>query len=132
MLIDCLKVRTKQVKPDPDKVPSTIKMAVQMLVDSLSDEDLKVVQSTDASQHHFPAGIGLRNGWSLWEADSPLKRDAVNTYGISHADDISGLILAWTFAVARSEPFAPHVHCQTYHQHWRKFGRASLESGGWK
>ena len=62
-----------------------------MLVDSLSIDELEVVRATDASKHQMPAGQGFRNDWSLWEADSPLKRDAVDTYKIAHADDISGL-----------------------------------------
>ncbi len=85
-----------------DKVPSSIEFTVRMLVDSLSDEDRRVVQSTEASEHHFPVGMGLRNDWSLWGADSPLKRDAVKTYGIAHADDIIGLILARAFALAEN------------------------------
>jgi hypothetical protein len=120
------------MKLDQDKVPSTIESAVWMLVDSLSDEDRKIVQATDTSGHHFPAGQGLRNGWSLWELDSPLKRDAVDTYKIAHADDISGLILAWAFALARDEPFDPQEHCLIYHEHWQRNGMTSLEAGGWK
>jgi hypothetical protein len=120
------------MKLDQDKVPSTIRAAVKMLVDSLSDEDLEVVRATDTSEHHFPVGQGLRNGWSLWEADSPLKRDAVKTYRIAHADDISGLILAWAFALARSELFDPQDHCLVYHEHWQRHGMTSLEAGGWK
>lgn len=120
----------EQMNLDQDKVPSTIASAVQILVDSLSDNDRKVVQSTDVNEHHFPLGMGLRNNWTLWAADSPLKRDAVNTYGIAHADDISGLILAWAFALARQEPFDPQVHCQVYHDHWKQYELTSLEAGG--
>jgi hypothetical protein len=56
-------------------------------------------------------------------ADSPLKRDAVNTYKISHSDDISGLILVWAFALARNEPFDPQEHCQLYHDYWAQITR---------
>ncbi len=115
-----------------DKVPSTVRSAVQMLVDSLSDEDRKVVLASDASEQHFPVGQGLRSGWSLWAADSPLKRDAVTKYKISHADDISGLILAWAFAMSRREPFDPQQHCQIYHEHWQRYGLKSLQAGGWE
>ena len=117
---------------DQDKVPSTVEFAARVLADSLSDDDRKVVQSSEAGEHHFLVGKELRNDWSLWGVDSPLKRDAVNTYGIAHADDISDLILAWAFALARSEPFDPQVHCQTYHDHWSKYGLTSLEAGGWR
>ena len=120
------------MKLDQDKVPSTIRAAVQMLVDSLSKAELEVVRATDASEHHFPGGQVLRNGWSLWEADSPLKHDAVDTYKIAHADDISGLILAWAFALARNEPFDPQEHCLIYHEHWQHCRLTSLEAGGWK
>lgn len=51
----------------------------------------------------------LRNSWSLWATDSPIKRDAMEKYKISHADDISGLILEWVYAKVCGVKFDPLV-----------------------
>jgi len=119
-----------------DVVPSTIKAAVAQLEHVLSDNQRNfILSNNDASDWtlmHFGVGTSLRNSWSLWDPDTPLKRDAVRTYGIAHADDISGLIIAWLWAVVRGEPFDPLEHCQRYHRHWKHMGMTSLAAGGWR
>jgi hypothetical protein len=117
---------------DPDSVPSTVSDAVDMIVGSLSDEERDLIANTSepASIHHT-VGRFIRNSWSLWENDSPLKRDAVERYGIAHADDISGLIFHWVWSRIWEMEFDPVAHCQRYHDHWRRQGTNSLEAGGW-
>ena len=70
---------------DPDSVPSSIEAAARQLSASMSKDN----------DDHFGTSLTIRNQWSLWEADSPLQRDAAARYGIAHADDISGLSVAW-------------------------------------
>lgn len=118
------------MKSDQDKVPSSIEQAVDMIVDTLDDEDRETIKNMNSSSsvHHF-VGRFLRNSWSLWKNDTPLKRDAVATYGIAHADDISGLILEWVWCRVRGVEFDPHAHAATYHKHWG--GKAeALKAGG--
>ncbi|MDM4019327.1 hypothetical protein QTN89_27985 [Roseiconus lacunae] len=74
--------------------------------------------------------MSIRNQWSLWEVDSPLKRDAATQYGIAHADDISGLIIAWGKAIAAGDSFSPIEHCHLYHEHWKRMGTDSLFAAG--
>lgn len=74
--------------------------------------------------------IGISFGDVVSFADSPFKRDAVIPYKIAHADDISGLILAWVFALVRNKPFDPQEHCQLYHLHLDNYGLTALEDGG--
>lgn len=118
---------------NPDSVPNTIAAAAQQLADSISDVDRQaIIANDDADAHeHFGLGISLRNQWSLWESDSPLKRDAATAYRIAHADDIGGLILAWAFALVRGDAFDPQEHCQRYHEHWERYGTDSLTAGGY-
>lgn len=114
---------------NPDSVPSTVESAALHLAESLADDDreqLRAGQELD----HFDAGLSIRNSWSIWEPDSPLKRDAVAKYGIAHADDVSGLIRAWAVAIVRGEPFDPVVLCDQYRDHWAKFGMDPLAAGG--
>ena len=122
---------------DPDgplfqSVPSTVKMAVDMIVSRLTDEDRKAILASKESHCvHHTIGRYLRNNWSLWEPDTPLKRDAVNSYGIAHPDDISGLILSWVWAKVHERPFDPVEAVKVYHEHWKKAGIDSLTAGGW-
>lgn len=110
---------------DQDHVPSTVTAAVGDIVATLDADDILYIKSDhNSSSVHHGIGMHIRNAWSLW--------DAVNTYGIAHADDISSLIWAWVWASVREEPFDPLKYVETYHEHWRKQGTNSLEAGGWK
>lgn len=116
-----------------EPILSTIKAAVSSIIESLQDEDLDEIINPNYSPAniHHTVGRHIRNEWLLWQNDSPLKRDAVNTYGIAHADDISDLILEWVFANVRGMPFDPIAHCDCYHEHWKTYGTNSLAAGGW-
>ena len=116
---------------DMDSVPATVAVAVDQLFHSLEEDDIKFIESNPVEAVHHTVGMSVRNAWSLWEPDSPLKRDAVEKYGIAHADDISGLIFAWLYAKVRREDFAPAIHAQRYHRHWERQGTDALTAGGW-
>jgi hypothetical protein len=119
------------VKLDPDSVPKTVEGAVDALIASLSEPEREAVEVSSGAEFHFGAGMHVRNSWSLWEPDSPLKRDAVERFSIAHADDISGLIWAWAAAKLRGQPFDPAQECEIFHEHWRRYGMTSLQAGEW-
>jgi len=113
-------------------IPKTVEAAVDELVNLLSEEDRNIIKSREDFSYHFSAGMNIRNKWCLWEKDTPLKLDAINTYGIAHGDDISGLIFEWAFAKIRGIQFNPFDLCKSYHKHWEGYGMTSLEAGGYK
>ena len=133
---------------DIKPIPTTIKEAVDQIVGSLTPAEQEIIlKHPHPARYHHTVGLAIRNEWGLWEPDSPLKRDAVQTYRIAHGDDISGLILAWVVArvtggehfdpLARvaGESFDPFAHVQRAHDHWANpaYGaKTSLEAGGWK
>ena len=118
---------------DQDSVPSTIEAAVMHIVESLSAADREFIEnSLGGFEVHHSIGRYIRNNWSLWDSDSPLKRDAVKTYRIAHADDISGLIIDWVYARARGLEFDPCEACKRFHEHWAYYGTDSLSAGGWR
>jgi hypothetical protein len=119
------------VRLDPDSVPTTVEGAVDALIASMSGPEREAVEQSHGSAFHFGAGMFVRNAWSLWNPDSPLKRDAVEKYSIAHADDISGLIWAWVAAKLRGQPFDPIRECARFHEHWKRYGMTSLQAGGW-
>jgi hypothetical protein len=80
---------------DPDRVPTTLDEALEMLERRMSNEDREFLENSDenpTAQMHHKFGMSLRNDWSLWEKDMPLVR-WFNERGITHADDMSAIIL---------------------------------------
>jgi len=121
------------MKIDKDMVPKTVEEAVDNLVSSVSDDEKKFIcESKDPySEVHFTAGMYVRNNWSLWEKETLLVQDAIKTYKIAHADDISGLIFEWAFAKIRGDRFDPFLLVKKYEDYWQKFtGKNALEAGG--
>lgn len=110
--------------------PQTIRELVVYLCSQLRKEGRDYILANDSSSIHFSAGMSLRNDFGLWNKESPLVQDAIKTYGIAHADDISGLVYDWVWAIIRSEEFNPLLCVERFHKHWKQFGQTSLEAGG--
>ncbi len=115
-----------------DRIPSTIRQAVDLLADSLSVNEREYFRITPAETLVGDFGMALRQGWSLWEIDTPLQRHAIKHYAIAHADDASALTVHWARALILDEPFFSVDHCERYHTHWAKLGTTSMEAAGWK
>lgn len=60
------------MKTDLDKVPKTLDDAVEMLIAALEPADRAHLDEHGIEGAHFGLGMGLRNGWSLWEPSAPL------------------------------------------------------------
>lgn len=58
---------------DLDSVPSTVESAVDAVISSLTDEEKQYIHNQPSESIHFSAGMHIRNSWSLWEQDTPLK-----------------------------------------------------------
>ena len=76
-----------------DLVPSTVHQAAKLLASSLSDNERKYFRITPVETLVGNFAGTLRQGWSLWEMNTPLKRDAIKQYAIAHAYDVSCLIV---------------------------------------
>ena len=103
------------MKINKDIVPSTVEKAVDLIVDALAEEDINYIKQHSSESIHLTIGQYIRNSWSLWYQDTPLKRDAVHTYKIAHADDISGLIFEWVWHKVLEKEFDPIKHCEIFH-----------------
>ncbi|MBA3066421.1 hypothetical protein FP828_08020 [bacterium] len=74
------------------KLPETVDEAVSQILDGMSADDkksLKNTQKKDLIKFHFGWGMGIRNGFGLWNPDSPL----LKSMGEVHPDDASGVII---------------------------------------
>jgi hypothetical protein len=67
---------------------------------------------------HFGLGKWMRNHWGLW-SDSVLA-EYFNTIGISHPDDMSGIILTSYYRYLHNEPINLNEQVQYYKNYWEK------------
>ncbi len=81
-----------QADPLKDCAPATLD-AVFVCLDRhwTAREEFKALAYDDISGGHFGVGMWMRNNWGLW-GGGPLARH-FNDLGITHADDMSGIIL---------------------------------------
>ena len=76
-----------------DRVPMNLEEAVNLIKSEMPSDFVEFVKKSSPSGVHFGLGMQIRNDWSLWDLENPLVKWFDKEYGITHADDISGLIL---------------------------------------
>ena len=70
---------------------------------------------------HFSSGMWMRNNWGLWDIKSPLNK-YFNSIGISHADDMSGIISASFHRRMNGKPILLEQQVKFYQDFWKKQG----------
>lgn len=103
--------------------PKTLEQAIKICVSDLTDDEKDFIKA-GVGGLHFGAGMAMRNSWGLWH-NSPLAQHIKETYGLGHADDMSGLILEGVVAYVKNGFFdmkdlEPVV--QRYKDHWANYG----------
>jgi hypothetical protein len=103
------------------KVPSNLDEAVSIIKDHLDEEDLNYIKSeSNSSSVHFSFGMHIRNEWFLWNKKSKLVKWFKKEYGIDHADDISGLIIATVWRDVKKQPRNCKELAESYVYYWKK------------
>lgn len=107
-----------------DKVPATLDEAIQMLFDGLNKEDIDYIKNNSSCSVHFEFGMALRNNWSMHDASSPLKEDIKARYGVSMADDLSGLVLGglWAKVLGQDVQKMLEEEAKRFRMHWKAQG----------
>lgn len=98
--------------------PKTIAEAVAYLAEALSEESRAALIARGPEYFHMTNGMAIRNGLGLWSPESPLVVSAKATYGVDHADDISGLILLGLYGEVSGEPVDLDAEAADYRAHW--------------
>ena len=105
-----------------DKVPVSASEALQMFIKALTEEEkiaLKEVEEDQIALFHFTWGQDMRNDWSMWEKDTLL----VNSFkiiGITHPDDMSGIILRSAHRQLNKKPIKLNEQVKAYQEYWMK------------
>jgi len=104
------------------RTPTTLKECFTELSHILPPSGVEEFKTTSedtatALAHH---GIGqwMRNKWGLW-SDSVLAKH-LQEMGLTHADDMSGLILTCYHRHLNDKPFEIEAQVQYYKDYWKE------------
>ncbi len=109
------------MKLNQDIVPSNLEEALKLLKEALTKNEVKEIKPLDSSELHFTLGMYLRNQWSLWESKSIIVKWFKKTYGVNHADDISGIILECLINDLNELPRKDKEVAAECIAHWKKY-----------
>jgi hypothetical protein len=112
-------------------MPTTFEEAVSGMTHIISvmreeDKDYLINQKTAelfAASLHHNIGRSIRNNWMLWDKTSPLVRHFEIRYGVTHADDISGIVIMCTWQFLNSQPMTPEKYAKSCIDYWKKISK---------
>ena len=105
---------------DQDRVPATVVEAIKMFWDALEEPEKQSLKDVDEDQlvvFHHTLGEDIRNAWTLTDKNSIL----VNQFkelGVSHADDISGIILTSVYRKLHKKPLNLKGQVAKFKKYW--------------
>lgn len=107
---------------DLDSVPSSVSEALKMFIEALTDEEKKALKEIEEDQiaiFHHTWGDEIRNQWSMFEKDTLLV-NSFKVVGITHADDMSGIILKSAHRQLNKKPIKLAEQIKQYQDYWMK------------
>ncbi len=82
----------------PEDIEQAILRATELCYNGGVDTDFwNEAEESFTAQLHHTLGQLMRNHWGLWSQDSPLYKNLAVGFLLSHADDMSGLILTGVY-----------------------------------
>ena len=106
-LIALLRKGELTLKEPLGEAPATLAEAHARLERILSDEALAKIDAMASEEEmslaHFGLGAGMRRGWGLWRGSALAKH--MKELGFTHADDMSGTILATFWCKRHGQEF---------------------------
>ena len=103
-------------------IPANLEEALLELNKVILDSIRLDIITTNISHihYHFSLGMLIRNKWRLWKQSTLTSY--FNKLGITHADDMSSIILEAYFAKLRNQPFNLEDKIKYYQNFWEKQG----------
>lgn len=102
---------------------STVFEVIDQLYAQLDEEEIAAIKRRpDAADYHRFVGMALRNELGLWDKETPVVKTCAASWGVTHGDDVSGLILAGVIAKARGKRFDFEAEIERYRRHWAEQG----------
>jgi hypothetical protein len=72
-----------------------------------NDMNAEIPKESLKEMDHFGVGMGIRNGLNLWSEESEIRKIFKN-HGVSHPDDMSGIIMETYLRAQKGIPFKLH------------------------
>jgi hypothetical protein len=103
-----------------EPIPTTFEGAIQAVREFLEAQSLG--DREDGYYLHHGYGMHIRNAWGLWGAQgsTPLISE-LNTMGLFHADDMSGLIIHCALRDLARADRGIESEVKKYQDHWAKY-----------
>lgn len=102
---------------------STVFEVIDQLCAQLSKEEIATIKRRpDAADYHRSVGMALRNELGLWNKETPVVKTCAASWGVTHGDDVSGLILSGVIAKVRGKRFNFEAEVERYRHHWATQG----------
>ena len=118
----------EEAEPEGDyPKPATLDEATAWLIEEIKKSEgnyekfVAIPKSHLLGATHHGFGTWLRNTLMLWHQGTPLVKYMKATYGIDHADDISGTLIQSAHALASGYEFSPTWYAAQCLEHWEKF-----------
>lgn len=128
---DLWKGRHTPTVQTPPPSPKTIEDAMRFLrTTELFRQMQGFVALHEIPMLHHTVGMQLRNHWGLWHG-SELAQDFVKSFGLTHADDMSGYLLERLFADAHGKAFYGGKIAHKYQEHWRESTGRAIPPAEW-
>jgi hypothetical protein len=110
------------------EIPTTLEEAVQNIVEENCRNDPRTTSEWSEMNEreaiaaiHHSAGQCIRNNWGLWTG-GPLALHFHARFGLTHADDMSGLILTCVHRQLCGLPWYPESEVARYERFWAERG----------
>jgi hypothetical protein len=105
------------------KIPRDLEECIKK-VEVIAPQVIKMFKDCDdeciTASYHFSLGRYLRNNWGLWKTNKLTKY--FNDMGITHPDDMSGIILISTYRSLHSQDIKLKKQVKYYQDYWKKQG----------
>lgn len=101
--------------------PNTLEEAIEGLKEVLGDDyfdDFKNGSEDDVITWHNDLGRWIRNRWDLWAGGALA--DYFKSHGITHPDDMSGIILTSAHRQWNNKPVELEAQIKEYQEYWKK------------
>jgi len=106
---------------DNINIPKDLESAFAELNKILPPHDIKTIKKgteDDTNKYHHSLGRGMRNNWMLWEGTNELCM-YFHKLGITHADDISGIILTSYYRHLHNQSLDIKEQVKIYLDYWK-------------
>lgn len=121
-----------------DFLPENLDEAVDILLTIFKQTIPEIMEMTEdefSFSTHFWSAQFIRNSWFLWwypndnlYPDWPTEPPKLNEWfegiGITHADDMSGIIMTTLYRKIHNLPIDIETQVQWYQNHWKEYGFA--------